>query len=48
MGYVAHPAGVDAAFVQVGRWELELAMERFPATAQIEPPYDPTSARVRE
>ena len=48
MGYVAHPDGVDAAFVRTGRWELELAMERFPATAQLEPPYDPTSARVRE
>jgi heterotetrameric sarcosine oxidase gamma subunit len=47
MGYVAHPAGIDAAFMQVGRWELELAAERFRATAQLEPPYDPTSARVR-
>ena len=25
MGYVAHPDGVDAAFVRAGRWELELA-----------------------
>ena len=34
MGYVAHPAGIDAAFVQVGRWSSSSAMERFPATAQ--------------
>jgi heterotetrameric sarcosine oxidase gamma subunit len=47
MGYVAHADGVDAAFVRAGRWELEIAMERFPATAQFEPPYDPSSARVR-
>jgi len=47
MGYVAHADGVDAAFVSAGRWELEVAMERFPATARLEPPYDPKSARVR-
>ena len=47
MGYVAHPDGVDAAFVRAGRWELEIAMERFAATAHLEPPYDPKSARVR-
>src|SRR6185503_18652637 len=38
MGYVAHPAGVDAALVRAGRWELEVATERFRATAQREPP----------
>jgi glycine cleavage system T protein len=47
MGYVAHPDGVDATFLRTGRWELEIATERFPATAQLEPPYDPKSARVR-
>jgi 4-methylaminobutanoate oxidase (formaldehyde-forming) len=47
MGYVTHVGGVDAAFVRSGRWELELATERFTATASLEPPYDPTSARVR-
>jgi glycine cleavage system T protein len=47
MGYVAHADGVDEAFLQAGRWELEIATERFPATAQLEPPYDPKSTRVR-
>jgi 4-methylaminobutanoate oxidase (formaldehyde-forming) len=47
MGYVVHPDGVDAAFVQAGRWELEIATERVPAAARLEPLYDPTSARVR-
>jgi 4-methylaminobutanoate oxidase (formaldehyde-forming) len=47
MGYVAHPDGVDAAFVRTGRWELEIATDRFAATARLEPPYDPASARVR-
>jgi 4-methylaminobutanoate oxidase (formaldehyde-forming) len=47
MGYVAHPDGVDAAFLAAGRWELEIALERFAAQARLEPPYDPASARVR-
>jgi 4-methylaminobutanoate oxidase (formaldehyde-forming) len=47
MGYVTRPDGVDAAFLRAGRWELEIATERFPATARLEPPYDPASARVR-
>jgi len=47
MGYVTHPDGVDSTFVSAGGWELEIAMERFPATARLEPPYDPRSARVR-
>jgi 4-methylaminobutanoate oxidase (formaldehyde-forming) len=47
MGYVAHPDGIDAAFLGADRWELEIATERFPATPRLEPPYDPASARVR-
>ncbi len=47
MGYVAHADGVDAAFVRAGRWDLELATERFPARAHLEPPYDPASSRIR-
>lgn len=47
LGYVAHADGIDAPFVRSGRWALEIATERFPATAQLEPPYDPLSTRVR-
>jgi glycine cleavage system aminomethyltransferase T len=47
MGYVSHPDGVDEAFVRSARWELEIAIERVPAVAHLEPPYDPASARVR-
>jgi 4-methylaminobutanoate oxidase (formaldehyde-forming) len=47
MGYVSHPDGVDAAFVQSARWELEIATERFAAAAHLGPSYDPKSARVR-
>ena len=47
MGYVSHPDGVDPAFVRSARWELEIATERVPAIAHLQPPYDPASARVR-
>jgi 4-methylaminobutanoate oxidase (formaldehyde-forming) len=47
LGWVEHPDGVDDAFVATGRWELELACERLPARAQLAPPYDPKSLRVR-
>jgi 4-methylaminobutanoate oxidase (formaldehyde-forming) len=47
LGYVAHPDGVTDAFVASGRWQLEIAGERVPARAQLTPPYDPQSLRVR-
>jgi 4-methylaminobutanoate oxidase (formaldehyde-forming) len=47
MGYVAHPDGVSDTFVDSGRWELEIACERHRAHAQLTPPYDPKSLRVR-
>jgi 4-methylaminobutanoate oxidase (formaldehyde-forming) len=47
LGYVADPGGVSEAFVASGRWEVEVACERVPARAQLAPPYDPRSLRVR-
>ena len=47
MGYVAHPGGVSDAFVESGRWELEIACERHHARPHLAPPYDPRSLRVR-
>jgi glycine cleavage system T protein len=47
LGYVEHGDGVTDAFVETGRWELEIACERVPARAQWSPPYDPKSLRVR-
>ncbi|HXH83282.1 MAG TPA: FAD-dependent oxidoreductase [Candidatus Tectomicrobia bacterium] len=47
LGYVTHPDGVTDAFVQSGRWEVEIACERHPARAQLDPPYDPKGLRVR-
>ena len=47
LGWVALPDGVTEAFVASGRWEVEIACERVPARAQLAPPYDPKSLRVR-
>jgi glycine cleavage system T protein len=47
LGWVSHPDGVTDAFVTSGRWEIEIACERRRARAQLAPPYDPKSLRVR-
>src|SRR5438093_3309618 len=47
LGWVSHPDSVTDGFVTSGRWEIEIACERRPARAQLAPPYDPRSLRVR-
>ena len=47
LGYVSHPDGVTADFVDAGRYEIEIAGERHPATASLRPLYDPKSERMR-
>jgi 4-methylaminobutanoate oxidase (formaldehyde-forming) len=47
LGWVSHPNGVTEAYVTSGRWEIEIACERHSARAQLAPPYDPKSVRVR-
>jgi 4-methylaminobutanoate oxidase (formaldehyde-forming) len=47
LGWVNHLDGVTDAFVTSGRWEIEIACERRGARAQLAPPYDPKSLRVR-
>ena len=47
MGYVENEGGVDARFIREGTYEIEIATERFPATASLRPPYDPRGERVR-
>ena len=47
MGYVENEDGVDTAYVNEGTYEIEVACERFPATASLRPFYDPKSERVK-
>ena len=48
LGYVRNEDGVDAAFVNAGRYEIEVAGVRIAARASLQPRYDPKSARMRE
>jgi 4-methylaminobutanoate oxidase (formaldehyde-forming) len=48
MGYVRSGNGpIDAGYVNAGRYEIEVAGERIPATASLKPFYDPSGQRVR-
>ncbi|MCH7807051.1 MAG: hypothetical protein IH995_07915 [Proteobacteria bacterium] len=47
LGYVAREGGVDAEFVKSGNYEIEIAGERYAATASLRPMYDPTSERMK-
>ncbi|QIM20313.1 FAD-dependent oxidoreductase [Phycicoccus sp. HDW14] len=38
---------VTADWLREGRWEVDVAGTRVPATVTLRPPYDPSSARVR-
>ncbi|MBI1172595.1 FAD-dependent oxidoreductase [bacterium] len=46
LGYVRR-AGVDAAWLASGVWELEVASERVPCRAGFDPLYDPQGLRVK-
>jgi sarcosine dehydrogenase len=46
-GYVRNPEGVPTDWLKAGRYELEVANERWPAKLHMEPLYDPTMARIK-
>jgi len=49
MGYVENQNGIaDAAFVNGGTYEIEIAGERIKARANLSAPYDPKSFRVKD
>jgi len=47
MGYVHCPEGVTSDFLSSGRFEVEVACERYRAELQLRPFYDPKNERVR-
>jgi 4-methylaminobutanoate oxidase (formaldehyde-forming) len=47
LGYVSHGDGCSDAFIDSGRYEIEVAATRVAARASLTPLYDPKSARVR-
>ena len=46
-GYVRNPAGVDLDYLKSGRYELEVATARVPATLHLGALYDPDMVRVK-
>lgn len=46
MGYVNHAAGATPEFIRTGRYEINLAGTRFPATAHLRAPYDPERGKL--
>ena len=47
LGYVHNDAGVDAAYVKEGRYEIEIAGVKYPAKVSLRPMYDPKSERIK-
>ncbi len=47
LGYVHHKEPITADWVAAGAYEIEVAMERFPARASLNPFYDPKGLRIR-
>ena len=47
MGYIHGKGGVTKDYVESGRFEIEVAGERVPATASLRPMYDPRAERVK-
>ncbi|HJQ57541.1 MAG TPA: FAD-dependent oxidoreductase [Vineibacter sp.] len=39
LGYVHNDGGVDARWLAAGRWEVEIACERFPCQVSLKPPF---------
>ena len=48
LGMVEAPEGkiVDDAFLQSGKWEVQIANDKFPAVCSIRPLYDPDNKRI--
>ena len=47
LGYVKKKNGIDAAYINAGRYELEVAGKKFAARASIKPMFDPESAKIK-
>ena len=47
LGYVETEAGTPGEELLAGHYEIEVACERFAATASLRPLYDPENSRIR-
>ena len=47
LGYVNSEDGVTKDWLDCGRWEVEIAWQRYPAMVQFQGFYDPKGERIR-
>ncbi len=47
LGYVKNAAGVTKDWLSSGRWEVEIAWKKYPATVQLHSFYDPQGVRIK-
>jgi len=47
LGYVKHDVGVTKDWIESGKWEIELAWQRYPAKVQLQAFYDPKGERIK-
>ncbi len=47
MGYVSCPQGVTPEWLAGGKWQVEVACERYAANVQLKPWYDPNNERMK-
>ncbi len=47
MGYIRNPVGVTEDYIMSGRYELEVAADRVPASVHLAPLHDPQNQRVK-
>ena len=47
LGYVRNAEGVTKDWLEAGKWEVEIAWKRYPASVQLQPFYDPKNLRIR-
>jgi heterotetrameric sarcosine oxidase gamma subunit len=47
LGYVNNKKGVTPDWLAEGKWEIEIAWKKYPATVQLQPFYDPKSEKIK-
>lgn len=47
LAMISAEVAIDAKWIEAGRWEVQIANDRFPAVASLKPLYDPENKRVK-
>jgi 4-methylaminobutanoate oxidase (formaldehyde-forming) len=47
LAMISADVAIDAKWIEAGRWEVQIANDKFPAVASLKPLYDPENKRVK-